>query len=559
MPAKVGNYDIVQSILEKFMDRIQKESAVKIYGAGKFAKTLCYFFDKNHINVEAFVVTNIQKNPTEILRRPVVEFAALKPAERTNIVVGFERSEDTKKITDFLLARQVKNIIMVSPNIINEIYCNFVIDENSVDSFCTQLAMKKKIIAYINDLEGEIIVQYLCAKGIQIDEICTDLTDFCFSIDIPVVPYGEISNRDRESFIILTMSNVYWQSRYINTLRKNGFENIILISDKLMKIMKRDYRTLIWEKMNQGFHLVDTENIENNFYVIEKGYGKERYRWRIAVWDRNLYKSSVLELVENGDMVEAYEKQFPGFYYLPYDEVPLYEVKDEGINIEVYMAKSHNDSKSQAVVLPNWIIPIQVGKALTDLQIAKVCDDVGDNISLKNVDYSEGTALYWVWKNTRGQDYIGVFHYRRQMAMGLDTLKKLKEFDVLLTIPTFVSKCIKDFFCEQYVLENDWTLMMRYIKEYAKEYYETALKYEKEKCFFPCNIFIMRRKHFDDLCQFIFQVLEKVDSYYKKLHMIRMDRYLGYLVENLLSIYLMHNAKRLKVVYTDMKYYQPIE
>ena len=43
MPAKVGNYDIVQSILEKFMDRIQKESAVKIYGAGNLQKHCAIF------------------------------------------------------------------------------------------------------------------------------------------------------------------------------------------------------------------------------------------------------------------------------------------------------------------------------------------------------------------------------------------------------------------------------------------------------------------------------------------------------------------------------------
>lgn len=193
------------------------------------------------------------------------------------------------------------------------------------------------------------------------------------------------------------------------------------------------------------------------------------------------------------------------------------------------------------------------------MQIASVRDDEGENISRKNGDYSEGTAIYWIWKNTSGQDYIGLFHYRRQMALGKDSLKKLEEYDIFLTLPTYIPKGIKETFCERFVLEYDWDLMMHYIKEYDSSYYETALKYEKEKCYFSCNIFIMRRKYFDEMCSFIFGVLEKVDSYYRNISMVRKDRYLGFLVENLLSIYVMHNSGRLKAAYTDMKFYYPLE
>ena len=57
------------------------------------------------------------------------------------------------------------------------------------------------------------------------------------------------------------------------------------------------------------------------------------------------------------------------------------------------------------------------------------------------------------------------------------------------------------------------------------------------------------------MCAFIFGILEKVEGYYRDLNMIREDRYLGYLVESLLSIYIMHHAGKLKVACTDMKYY----
>lgn len=39
-------------------------------------------------------------------------------------------------------------------------------------------------------------------------------------------------------------------------------------------------------------------------------------------------------------------------------------------------------------------------------------DNTGDNISAKNPNYCELTALYWVWKNL-DCEYIGLCHYRR--------------------------------------------------------------------------------------------------------------------------------------------------
>lgn len=65
----------------------------------------------------------------------------------------------------------------------------------------------------------------------------------------------------------------------------------------------------------------------------------------------------------------------------------------------------------------------------------------------------------------------------------------------------------------------------------------------------------MHRKYFNEMCEFIFYVVEKVSRFYENVDMTRKDRYLGYLIENLLSIYVMHNAETLKIAYTDMKFY----
>lgn len=66
---------------------------------------------------------------------------------------------------------------------------------------------------------------------------------------------------------------------------------------------------------------------------------------------------------------------------------------------------------------PYWMpdddvyLPIQVGAAGKE-SLGWQRDDEGDNISAKNPNYCELTALYWAWKNLDAE-YIGLCHYRR--------------------------------------------------------------------------------------------------------------------------------------------------
>ncbi len=90
------------------------------------------------------------------------------------------------------------------------------------------------------------------------------------------------------------------------------------------------------------------------------------------------------------------------------------------MNIKIYVA--HH--KPGFVYKSEVYEPIQVGRSLSDIKLPMLGDDTGDNISHLNPWYCELTALYWVWRNVTGLDYVGFCHYRRYLTPKRVSLKE---------------------------------------------------------------------------------------------------------------------------------------
>ena len=62
--------------------------------------------------------------------------------------------------------------------------------------------------------------------------------------------------------------------------------------------------------------------------------------------------------------------------------------------------------------------PIHVGKSLSENDFGYLGDNRGNNISDKNRNFCELTALYWAWKNDyfKTYNYCGLAHYRRYLS-----------------------------------------------------------------------------------------------------------------------------------------------
>ncbi len=224
-------------------------------------------------------------------------------------------------------------------------------------------------------------------------------------------------------------------------------------------------------------------------------------------------------------------------------------------DFKVYVARSIFDKKTKSLWRSrDYETDIQVGAALTDKKICDIRDDTGSNISNVNKKYCEITALYWIWKNDK-TEYVGLSHYRRRFALSDDEIVYIKErsIDVVLTIPIINARGIK----KQYEMDHspdDFDVAIDEVQNIHPEY-ASAMKYVGEQSFFYAyNMFVMKHCILDQYCEWLFPILfacekrigEKSDSY--------QNRYVGFLAERLLNVFLYYNRDRLKVLVARKTY-----
>lgn len=305
-------------------------------------------------------------------------------------------------------------------------------------------------------------------------------------------------------------------------------------------------RKYFMERLNNHYFMDETYPSEAFVPVVKNSLVEDKRDFRVYLDEglANTLDKEIDPLEEK--IMDQYEES-----YGKYNRVENVLLTGEGkTKVKIMIACSHKDRAELSKDNENYYVPIQVGKALTDVCLYDECDNTGDNISDRNYNYSECTALYWAWKNhfASDMDYIGLRHYRRKFDISSEQLCYLKdnEIDIVHLDPIFHDN-IKNSFVHHTKNENDWELMKTVIKEIFPEYYPTMTAYENQHFICAYNMSIMRRDIFDEYCEFLFGVLTEIEDYYLKI-MNRKDRYLGYLAENLTSIFIMHNKDKYKKV-----------
>lgn len=226
-------------------------------------------------------------------------------------------------------------------------------------------------------------------------------------------------------------------------------------------------------------------------------------------------------------------------------------------DINVYQAKFYKDRPlKNSYDLADWMIPIQVGAALTDVRVTDVCDNQGDNISEKNVNYCELTALYWMWKNKlieagNSEDYYGLFHYRRILDISEEDIRRIaaNDIDIVVSYPTLHEPDIVEHHA-RYIPEGDWEAMLAALEELYPDYREAYNTIFSQEYMYNYNMMVAKKSVLKDYCDWLFPILERTEELSTPKGWERKDRYIGYLGENLMTLYFFYNKDKYNIAHT---------
>jgi hypothetical protein len=223
----------------------------------------------------------------------------------------------------------------------------------------------------------------------------------------------------------------------------------------------------------------------------------------------------------------------------------------------VYVANSAFDKALQAPYsLQPYERTIQVGAALTDRRLFEgvLTDDTGDNISGKNQQFCELTALYWIWKHA-AEDVVGLVHYRRHFLFPDNWMERMQEnrVDVILPIPLYVAPSLEGNFRKRHD-PSDWDYLMEYWKKTDFVEYQEAEQFFRSNLYSPCNMFVMKREVLNDLCGWLFPKLFAVAEHGGRKEDTYLNRYPGFISERLITFYFEKHRDKYKVVYADKNF-----
>lgn len=389
--------------------------------------------------------------------------------------------------------------------------------------------------------------------------------DFVKGLPVRLV-YDMLSEKEQICIIVAVLPR--FRKEIVELLLQLGFCNIVTMSDAYANELKRrlDEEQRISWLADTGYYLVIPTGIEKGHAMLQKKGSSQSMRWRVdmGMFDYVRQAAAAGDWEKDGLTVE-YERIFGKAEQIFEASSGRYMEtencrEEQGLELErlanIYAVKCHVDKPLKNHVSYKYIKEIQAGAALTKQRICDLVDNTGDNISDRNKDFSECSAIYWIWKNGPKKEYTGVCHYRRYLDISPAELQSQLEKGTTLihTIPSIMYPSTKFFFLSWLVYEYDWLLMMDTIRRLKPEYYETARKFENGHFYLANNLFIMKTEWFDRMCDFVFGILLEIDRIYAERKFERQDRYAGYLFEVLYSIYMMHHAKEMRITYADMLY-----
>ena len=235
--------------------------------------------------------------------------------------------------------------------------------------------------------------------------------------------------------------------------------------------------------------------------------------------------------------------------------------------VELYIA-THKEFDGN---LADYCRKMQVNTANTHPWNGYLHDNEGDNISKLNPYYCELTALYRLWKGCRSE-IKGLAHYRRYFGntdsrkctiyyprySGFQDLKRrmlsekriealLDQHDIILLVPHNPFPATAFEALSKFVSLTNIQLMIRVIYDCYPEYIDSMWDVLYAHQISYCNMFIASAAITDPYCEWLFDVLSKIDARIPKDEDGNPPaRIYGYYAEVLLNIYVRKHHLRVK-------------
>lgn len=190
-------------------------------------------------------------------------------------------------------------------------------------------------------------------------------------------------------------------------------------------------------------------------------------------------------------------------------------------------------------------------------------DDDGENISEKNPNYNELTAIYWAWKNLDA-DAVGLVHYRRFLSKkrkrDLENILNKREVEELLAkTPIILPKKRK------YYIETNYShyihahhqepidVTRKVIVDKYPEYLDAFDQMMKRTSAHMFNMFVMKKELFDEYATWLFDILTEVEKQIDiSEYSVQEARVFGYLAERLMDVWILTNHFK----YTEVNWIQ---
>ena len=224
--------------------------------------------------------------------------------------------------------------------------------------------------------------------------------------------------------------------------------------------------------------------------------------------------------------------------------------------------------------LPNYYKPILVGSSDLDSNLDYLKDSVGSNISNKNANYCEITALYFAWKNLNDYSFIGLNHYRRyflkkdiirhslffktdsniqteKLLLDNNLVKDILEsYDIILVKPFTYYHSIESVLA-RIVSNQDLVILENLFKNDYPDYFPEYINFMRfNNKISSCNMFVTNKENFESYCEWLFEILFKYEKLVKISPYKDSARIFAFISEALLNIYVKKN--NLKVRYKSI-------